>query len=73
MMKSPKKSRDLDYHFGIFWKILRSTTHMQSFIRSASLVQDLWRGGPFNPPPTPPTLFPLGYLMSKKPNLVRVN
>ena len=30
-----KKSRDLNYYFGIFWKILFSTRHMQSFIARA--------------------------------------
>ena len=49
-----KKSRDLDYYFGIFWKISCS---MRCFIARAYLVQDLC---------------PPGYLMSKKPRLVRV-
>ena len=45
MMTSSKNSRDLDFYFGIFWKILCSTTLMQSFIAmGAELVQDLWRG-----------------------------
>ena len=35
---------------------------MQSFIARPSLVQDLWRGAPFE-----------GHLMSKKSRLVRVN
>ena len=30
-----KKSLDLDCYFGMFWKILRSTTLMQSFIAKA--------------------------------------
>ena len=41
MLTLPKNSRDLDYHFGVFWKISCSTTHMQSFIARASLVQNL--------------------------------
>ena len=39
-----KKSRDLDYHFRDFSKILCSATLMQNFIARAQLVQDLWRG-----------------------------
>ena len=35
MMALSKNSRDLDYYFGIFWKILCSATLMQSFIASA--------------------------------------
>ena len=27
-----KNSRDLDYYFGIFWKILCNTTFMQNFM-----------------------------------------
>ena len=38
MITLSKKSRDLDYYFGIFWMILCSTTHMQSFIARAKLV-----------------------------------
>ena len=30
-----KKSLDLDYYSGMFWKILRSATLMQSFIAKA--------------------------------------
>ena len=30
-----KKSRNVDYYFGIFWKILCSTTLMQNFIVTA--------------------------------------
>ena len=41
-MISSKKSRDLDYYFAIFWKILCSTTLMQSFIARAYLVTRLF-------------------------------
>ena len=52
MMTSSKMSRYLDHYFSIFWKLLCSTTLMQSFIVRAWLVQDF--------------LLPPGYLMSKK-------
>ena len=36
-----KNSRDFDYYFGIFWKILCIATVTQSFIARALMVQDL--------------------------------
>ena len=33
-----RKSRDLDYHFCVFWKILFSTTLMPSFIANYGLT-----------------------------------
>ena len=44
MITSSKKSRDFDYCFCVFWKMLCSTTLMQGFIGRDYLVQDLWRG-----------------------------
>ena len=32
------KSRDLDYYFGILWKILCSTTHIQIFIATTMFI-----------------------------------
>ena len=63
MMVSSKKSRDLDYYFGISLKIL-CTLLMQSFMARAKLVQDLWSGDPFGGTP--------GCLTSKRPRLVRI-
>ena len=62
-MTSSKSSRDLDYYFGIIWKILHSTTLKQIFIARAKLVQDLWREAPFDAQ---------GLFNVKKPKLVRV-
>ena len=56
-----KKSRDLDYYFGILWKILCSTTLMQSFIAIEFNWFRIYGGGTLSLPP--------GYLMSKKPRL----
>ena len=49
-----KKSRNLDYYFDIFWKILCSTVLTQKCIARAQLVQDLWRGALSIPSPPPP-------------------
>ena len=41
MMVASKKSRDLGYYFSIFWKILCTTTIMQSFLTRAKYVREL--------------------------------
>ena len=41
MMATSKKSRDFRYYFSIFWKILCTTTIMQSFITRAKDVREL--------------------------------
>ena len=68
MITSSTKSRHFGHHFpGFFSKVLCSTTHMQvPYPKSkAQLVQKFVTEVGLSPPPS-------GYLMLKKPRLVRV-
>ena len=66
MVTSSNTSRDPDLCFGVFWKILCSTTLMQSFM---GLTGSGFITGAFRPPPPPP---PPRLFMSKIPRLVGV-
>ena len=61
MVTPPNTSRDPDLCFGVFWKILCSTTLMQSFM---GLTGSGFITGAFRPPPP----FSLGYLCQKYPD-----
>ena len=58
-----KKLLDLDYYFGVFWKILCSTTLMQSFtgLNWFRIYGEVRRegGGRLSTPPPPQRLFNL--------------